>query len=153
MAEELRELSLKSYTEITAEIDRLQHQGYRPLGTWNLGQICEHLNYYFRGSLDGFGFKMPWLARKFWGRPLVMKILMEGKMRRGQMTAPQSVPKPNADHEAAIAESKELLARLESAESLHPSPLAGDLTVDEWRQLHCIHATHHLSFLVPTESL
>ncbi|QDT39902.1 DUF1569 domain-containing protein [Stratiformator vulcanicus] len=151
MAEALRELSLSSYPEIAAEIERLERAGYRPLGKWNLGQICKHLNYYFRGSLDGFGFMMPWLARKFWGRPLVMKFLVEGSMRRGQMTAPQSVPKGEVDDAAEIAAAKELLSRLETADSVHPSPLAGELSVEEWKRLHCIHAAHHLSFLVPEE--
>jgi hypothetical protein len=28
-----------------------------------------------------------------------------------------------------------------------PSPLFGELTIDEWNQLHCRHAELHLSFI------
>ena len=51
-----RKLSLSTYDEVIAELDRLQAAGYRQLGQWNLGQACGHLSHYLRGSLDGFDF-------------------------------------------------------------------------------------------------
>jgi len=32
---------------------------------------------------------------------------------------------------------------------MQPSPLFGKMTRDQWTDLHLIHASHHLSFLLP----
>jgi hypothetical protein len=34
---------------------------------------------------------------------------------------------------------------------VRPSPLLGKLTRAEWDQIHLIHASHHLSFIVPDD--
>ena len=36
--------------------------------------------------------------------------------------------------------------------SLHPSPLFGPLTRQQWDDLHVIHCSHHLGFLIAKES-
>jgi hypothetical protein len=145
-----RNLTLATYDDAIAEIERLARDGYRMTGKWTLGQMCRHLTWYAKGSLDGFGLKLPWLVRATLGRSLRKKILSGQPMREGMMTVPASVPPPGTDDSAAVAEYVALLRRLRDHDDpLHPSPLLGELTPEEWRRLHLNHTAHHLAFLVP----
>jgi hypothetical protein len=54
------------------------------------------------------------------------------------------------DETLAIDETIQLLERLESHRGeIHPSPIFDKLTPEECRDLHCLHAAHHLCLLVP----
>jgi uncharacterized protein DUF1569 len=146
------ELSFATYGEVIAQIERLEASGCQQLGQWNLGQACRHLSYYFRGSLEGYDIKLPWLVRMLIGRPILKWVLNKGHMPASSRTIPASVPEPDTDQSQAVAEAKELLGRLENADGqLHPSPLFDRLTIDQWRTLHLIHAAHHLGLLVPED--
>lgn len=145
-----RQLTFTRYTEVCDELRRLA-RGHQRHGTWSLPQTCLHLSFYYRGSLDGFGFRLPWLVRKLIGRPLLKRVLKRRTMKYGGQTVPKSVPPDDADAPGAVDEALALLARLEQATHLHPSPIFDALSVDEWRQLHLIHSAHHLCLFVPTE--
>ncbi len=150
-----RELSFATYEELLADIQRLQREGYRSLGAWNLGQMARHLSYYVRGTLEGFPFRLPWVVRKLIGRPLLKRMLRGQPRRGGGRTIPASRPPADVDERAAVAELCALVARLSStteAQQLHASPLFGRLTIEQWRRLHLLHAAHHLSFLIPKEA-
>ncbi|MEM7810502.1 MAG: DUF1569 domain-containing protein [Planctomycetota bacterium] len=152
-ADARRTLKLMTYADVTAEIERLRETAYRPLGAWSLGEICGHLSYYFRGSLTGFEFTLPWALRTFVGRPWVKRVLKTGVMKPGGKTVPDSVVttvRSPAAEQALIEDCLMWLVRLDEHDGpLHDSPLAGKLSPEEWRRLHCIHAGHHLGFLVP----
>lgn len=149
----MRELTFDNYNEAIAEIERLHRGGYQAGGSWTLGQTCEHLSFYLRGSLDGFDFMLPWIVRKLLGRPLLRRLLRQKRIKPGMRTAPASVPADDVDENAAVATAIELLKRLGAhAGELHPSPLFDKLSADEWRELHLAHCAHHLSFLTPKET-
>lgn len=145
-----RTLRFDDYAAARAEIERLRGSAYAMLGQWNLGQICAHLNYYYRGSLDGFGFNMPWILRVTLGNWLWASWMKTGQMKAGMNTVAASRPGPDTDDAQEIETALTLLTRLETQRDLHPSPLFGNLNVDQWRQLHLLHTAHHLSFLQPT---
>jgi hypothetical protein len=145
-----RPLDFRTYDEVIAEIDRLNERGYEQIGKWTLGQMCAHLNYYYRGSLEGYKAKLPSVIRYFIGRPLLKKVLKNRSFKPGGQTIPKSVPPDQVDDQAAIAEAKELLIRLrDTTAPPHPSPIFGQLTPEQCRDLHLIHTAHHLSFLIP----
>lgn len=147
-----RNLTFSTYDELIGEIERLEGSPYRRNGRWSLGQVCRHLNYFQRGSLEGFGFKLPWLVRRFIGKPFLRKLLAGEPMPKGGRTIPKAVPAETVDEAAEIAEAKALLARLrDSGGPLHPSPFFGEMTPEEWKEVHLRHAAHHLNFLVPGE--
>ena len=149
-----RELNLETYDEAIAELDRLAAGPREQAGKWDLGQTCKHLSYYMHGSLDGFDFMLPWAIRKLVGRPLLKKLLKRGEMPTDNRTVPASVFESDVDQPAAIAEARELLERLQiTTEGLHPSPLFDELTSEQWQTLHCLHASHHFGFLVPTSEM
>lgn len=151
-AERPRPRQVATYADAISAIQQLRANGYVRTGQWSLGQICAHLNYYLRGSLEGFSFQLPWLLRKLVGGPLLKKWLKSGVMPTGGRTVPASLPPPEVDDDAAIAETLELLRQLcNRTESLHPSPLFGELDLDTWRRLHLLHIGHHLGFLTPRE--
>lgn len=149
MAERRTSLAFDSYAAAAREIERLLKSGYTKTGSWSLGQICRHLSFYLRGSLDGFPMMLPWIVRATFGRLALKQSLKPGLKKPGSPTAPQSVyPDDTADREAA-AEAVALLERLEKHTGpLHPSALFGDVTPEQWKILHLNHAAHHLSFLV-----
>ncbi|MGD8452367.1 MAG: DUF1569 domain-containing protein [Phycisphaerae bacterium] len=150
---ERRTLTFATYADMRGEIARLERGGYERAGQWNLGQICKHLSYYMRGSLEGYPFLLPWLVRKLFGRSLLRKVLAGGHMKTGGRTIPASVPPDAVDETACIAEAQELITRLEQHQGeLHPSPIFDRLTRDEARALHLLHGAHHLSFLIPGQT-
>ena len=144
-------LHFETGASVVEEIERLRDRGYERCGAWSLGQICEHLSYYYQGSLEGYSFKLPWLVRVLFGRRYLLRIIERGKMRSAARTIPKSLPSVEIDENAAIDRAISLLERLEQATYLHPSPLAGELTLDPSRRLHLIHSEHHLRFLSPRE--
>lgn len=144
-----RDLDFNSYPEIAREIEQLS-RGYSRGGTWSLGQICKHLSYYLRGSLDGFPTMLPWIIRVTIGKLFLRGMLTKEKKKAGSPTAPASVYPPDVDEAEAVREILTLLERLEKTQGqLHPSALFGDLTNMQWRLLHLNHAAHHLGFLHP----
>lgn len=148
-----RSLTLTTYDQAIAEIDRLAGSPYQRTGKWSLGQACRHLSYFYKGSLDGFDFKLPWLLRRFMGKPLLRKILNNEPLPRGARTIPKSVPPDSVDEAAEIIEAKALLARLrDAAGPLHPSPLFGELSPEEWKGMHLRHTAEHLKLLLPGET-
>lgn len=144
-------VTLNSYRDAIDCIEYLSTAEYQQKGKWDLGRTCFHLNYYYRGSLEGFDFVLPWFLRKMVGAKILKKILA-GEHVASAHTIPKSVPPPRVDSQATIAEAVALLERLESnTDPLHPSPLFGKLPLEQWQTLHLVHTAGHLSLLVPTE--
>ena len=146
---ERRSLYFESYEEVVREIESLEKNGYSMVGRWTLAQACAHLDYYYKGSLDGFADMLPWIVRLLVGKPLLWWVLRQDTMREGGATAPKSVPKAEDDTKESITTAKDNLKRLTTATALHPSGLFGELTVEQWRTLHLKHSAHHLGFLIP----
>ncbi|MDH5508901.1 MAG: DUF1569 domain-containing protein [Nitrospinota bacterium] len=145
---EKRKLSFESYGEVVQEIESLEQSGYEIKGKWSLGQACAHLDYYYKGSLDGFDHMFPWVVRALFGKLALWWYLRVGD-KEGNPTVPQSVPMETIDAKKSIADIKNSLRRLATAERLHPSGLFGALSVEQWKILHLKHAAHHLGFLIP----
>lgn len=149
---EQRLLTFTGYADIIKEIENLKKKGYRKGGSWTLGQVCRHISYYYRGSLDGFARMLPWILRATVGKMMLKKYISGERRKPGGATAPDSVYPPDADDTEGIREALELLKRLEANRGpLHPSALFGEMTEDQWLKMHCAHSAHHLGFLIPNE--
>src|SRR5262249_40035701 len=142
--------------EVVADAENLLARGYDKAGNWDLAQVCGHLAEWFRYQLDGYP-RPPlvirpvfWLIRNTVGKGMARKMMAGGRMKTGMRTIPQSVPTPGGDDAAAVARLRETIARWRAHTGpLHPSPLFGGLTREQWEKGHLIHCAHHLSFLVP----
>jgi hypothetical protein len=152
-----RELRLASFTELQCEVERLLHDGYTPGGNWNLAQVCRHLDDWMRYPMDGFP-PLPWpvacvlaVARTLVGRRLLNKTLRQGAMPPGKSTLPDTVHCCDAREDAqAAAEFLKTIERMAAFEGVPArSPLFGDMSNREAKQLQLIHCAHHLAYLHP----
>ena len=145
-----RQLQLKDFADVHAELTRLHKGGYQKLGQWDLAQVCDHLSYFVHGSLDGHRFKVPWLFKVLFGRLVLRRILKQGRMKPGIPTPQKPLPAAGAAESAAVARFRQVLDRLHThSGELHASPFFGYLTPAQWRDLHLIHCAHHFGFLAP----
>ncbi len=146
---ERRKLDFRDFNDLLGDLQRLRG-GYLRAGNWTLSQVCDHLAIFFRGSLDGFGRMMPWLVRVTLGKLILRSILRNRGMRSGVKVPAHFLPGDPREDAAAADELAGLVERFRRHEGpLHPSPLFGRLSREQWTELHLIHASHHMSFLVP----
>jgi len=145
-----RMLQFASLDDAVADARRLHTAGYERAGQWSLAQNLEHLTIFLNKSLDGFGeIERPLMIRLF--GPWLIKPLM---LAMGRMPAGVEGPRPlmplgTGDDASQLAAFEAAVARVNAAGAFQPSPFLGRLRSNQWRRLHCIHAAHHLSFLVP----
>ena len=147
---QLRQLDFKDFSQVLADVEQLQRAGYERAGQWDLAQVCEHVTYFMKGSLDGHPYRVPWVFKVLFGRLVLRRILNAGKMKPGAPTPQKPLPAPGGDVATAVAGLKDAITRLQAhAGELHASPFFGYLTPEQWRDLHLIHCAHHLAFLAP----
>lgn len=156
---ERRKLRFATLDDAVRDAEHLLAAGYEKTGTWDLAQVCNHLAAWFHYQVDGFP-RLPLLLRPvFWtirntiGGRIARKAFASGEMKPGLPTAPQSVYQPGGDDAKAVAEFRDMVARWEAhTGTMHPSPIFGRMTKEQYRRGHLIHTAHHLSFLVPRDS-
>ena len=151
-----RTLSFASLDASVSDAEKLLSAGYVKTGQWSLGQCCGHLANWLGFAMDGFPKAPPpirlmlWLARHSIGPKKLKQYLATGDMGFGKPTMPQSVPAPGADDRDGVAKFREMVERVNRfAGTPLPSPFFGPMDRDTWVKLNCVHAAHHLSFLVP----
>ena len=150
---ERRTLQFETLEEVMPEDDRLFKGGYRTIGRWSLGQICNHLTNAIRGSVEG-GFPMaPWVIRVTIAKVIKRRLLSTGRMPDGIKTPKGFEPREQLDDRAEI----EALRAAISLLGRHSGPMAdhpffGPTSLEEWRRFHAIHAAHHFEFAVPESS-
>lgn len=145
-----RQLDFANLDQLTAELARLRDTGYTPGGNWTLGQTCDHLAIFFRGSLEGFSQRVPWPIRVTVGKLILRSIFKNRGMREGVKVPESLLPGDPGDDAESVETLLRLIDRFRTHPGdYHPSPLFGKLTREQWTDLHLIHAAHHLSFLTP----
>ena len=143
-----RNIQFSDFDQVAADVNELQAKGYQRCGNWSLGQICDHLAIFMRGSLDGYSWKIPWVFRVTIGSFFLRRILRQKKMATGVKVPKVFLPGEPTDDVASVESFLELVRRYQyHTGPMAPSPLSGKLSRQEWDQLHLIHAAHHLSFL------
>jgi hypothetical protein len=149
-----RDLKFADLAEAVRDAQALRAGGYVQAGRWDLAQVCGHLADWLSFPLDGFP-RPPaavrlllWLLRHTIGRRELRRTLAEGRMPAGRQTIQETVPPPGGDEAAAVERFAQTAGRFEAHTGpLHPSPLFGELSREQWRQLQLIHCAHHLGFL------
>ncbi|QDV67950.1 hypothetical protein Poly24_16560 [Rosistilla carotiformis] len=149
---ERRTLDLRSAADVIADIQHLRAVGYTQTKRWNLTHICQHLDATMTGGMDGFGFRLPWIARRTlvkWGFAYALK---KRKLFSGAPTFPflQPTASNDQDDNEMIDHCIATIARAGVFNgSMEDYALLDGLSADDWREFMWIHAAHHLSFLVP----
>ncbi|MDA7951625.1 MAG: DUF1569 domain-containing protein [Pirellulaceae bacterium] len=155
-----RTLNLKTGQAVLQEIEKLQKIGYQKVGNWNLSQTCDHLYKTMRVGLDGSVKPFPWILRATIGNLLLAYVLRKERMFAGAKTLKCLLPEAQTsgtdedDNDLQIIQnlSETIQEAIERTEQLPPYPWTTNITLDKWKQLMWIHASHHLSFLLPNES-
>jgi hypothetical protein len=150
-------LRFSNLDDVTERLDLLLRMGYTKTGQWNLAQICEHLNDWFRYMIDGyprFKFPLSWIAwsiRVTLGRSMLQKILRNGQMQRSGATVPETVHRAEGLSDAdSVNRLKETIQRFRQHKGPYcDSPIFGKLPADNGMKLQLIHCAHHLGFLIP----
>ena len=146
-----RKLHFTKLAEIQTEAENLARGQVRQLGNWTLGNALSHLARTMKMSLDGANFRPPLMIRLF--APLIKKRLLRGPMAPGfklpAAAAKELVPETAISTEQGLNELRSAIDRLNREPNRAPSPVFGQMTREEWDQLHLRHAELHLSFFVP----
>jgi hypothetical protein len=146
---ERRSLRFPDFDHVLRDVDALLAAGYTRAGNWDLAQISDHLGKVIIMSLDGFPTRYPWPMRVV-ARWFALPGILRHKVFRTKMTAPQYLLPVAGEDRAAVERLRAAVARFTSHSGpLHPSPIFGTLSRDEWREVHLWHCEHHLSFLHP----
>ena len=147
-----RQLDFHSSDEAIQEIQRLREGGYDRAGNWNLTQICQHLTGTMDGTMNGFGFRIPWILRATFSKWAFRYALKTRKLGSGFPTFKSLKPthEDSVDDDTIIDECIQSMERCETYPGpIREHPLLNDVSVEDWRQFMWIHAAHHLGFLIP----
>ena len=148
---ERRSLSFSSMDDILADAESLAASGgIRTTGGWRPGQNLQHVARFIRCSVEGFDGLFPWPVRAI-GR-LIRKRVVRMSLKPG-FKVPGRFDALRPDDEATVAQGLDELRRVVALAKergmAQASPILGELSHDEWEQLHCRHAEMHFSFLHP----
>jgi hypothetical protein len=151
-----RALDLRDFDSVLAEVESLRSLGYNPAGKWNLAQTLDHLADWMNFGLDGYPPQpapvrfVLFLLRSTVGPGQLRKVLATRVLPAGGPTMPQTVPPPDRDANQAVERFRRTIERIRNNPGpFQPSPLFGPLDPETYRQLHLIHCSHHLGFLLP----
>jgi len=145
-----RKLRFASYEEMLADVDRLCSGPVKTLGNWTPGQAFRHLALAYNGSIDGFTMTFP-LHLRLMGKvfkKMALSMPMPAGFKLPADGAKMLQPAPTSTEEGA-AELRAAIARLEREPGRAKHPMLGNLSKEEWDKVHLIHASLHLSFLIP----
>jgi hypothetical protein len=146
-----RSLRFHDYDDVLADAGALLTKGYERAGNWGLGQVCNHLAATMELSLDGFPSLMPWPIRVAARTFAFSKVLRHEPFRRTAAAPAYLLPPESDDDRAGVERLRAAVARLKGhVGEMRPSPVFGQLSPEEWREVHLWHCEHHFSFLRPT---
>jgi len=146
-----RKVHYHNLNELMADVELLSGGGYRQLGNWNLGQVCQHLAGGLKMGLDGTSLKFPWYLKLI--GPLVKRRFLTKTMPAGFKLPPQGaeelVPSHSATDQQGIDTLHSAVARWHREPQRVMHPMFGRMSPEEWEQFTCRHAELHMSFLLP----
>ncbi|CAN5319179.1 DUF1569 domain-containing protein [soil metagenome] len=145
-----------SFSSAVADAQTLLHNGYERAGVWSLGQCCGHLANWLNYQIDGYPPLPLWLKPIFFAirntnaTKMLNNVNASGTMPTGAKTAPTSIPTADITDADGVQRYVCAVERWQAyTGEFVPSPLFGHQPRESWLRLHCVHAAHHLSFLVP----
>jgi len=144
-----RVLHFNSYDDILNDVHDLAGREVIQLGNWSLGGVCEHLAKGMNYGIDGAPFKVQWYLRLL--GPILRKRFLTRPMSPGfklPTSASPYLPSRQAA-ESGVAELEQAIARQQKIRERKPHVIFGNMTPEEWDQLHFRHSEMHLSFIVP----
>jgi hypothetical protein len=153
---EHRKLRFENFDALWAEVERIaaakQAGTLRTTGNWTAGQNLNHMAVWVGYTLNGFPpeLRPPWFVK------IIAKMMKNRFLTRG-LPKGARIPKipggtlgiEDPGFDAAKAKLRSAWDRLLVAQSLHPSPLFGALSREDWINGHLRHSELHMGFLHP----
>ena len=152
-----RSVSFLSLDDLKADLDRLDAAsaagGLGKTGNWSPAENLDHLAKFWNCSLDGFPPGKP---------PLIMRVMCQLLLKKKATTLgnqsppgfkiPKGVshfaPSGDATYEQSAEALRTCIARVERGDSYVPaSPLFGNVTGEQWTNMHLGHCAMHMSFI------
>ncbi|MBS0260722.1 MAG: DUF1569 domain-containing protein [Planctomycetes bacterium] len=149
-----RDVYYTSLDDLLADVERLAQTKSHTTGQWTFPQILDHLARSFNASLDGFGFRAPWIARVLLA-PLLRNSFFTKTMKPGfklPAGAEALAPDANLSLTEAVQKLTESVTRFRSTPQRAPHPFLGELAPREYDLLHMRHAELHMSYVIPDET-
>ncbi len=144
-----RKLDFKTFNDLKNDLNLLSQSRYDRAGNWSLGQVCDHIAIFLDKSMDGFNLVLP-LPLRMMGGFARWSTLKFRWIPSGYKAPDILLPLDVSSDPQGIERLQKSIQRYESFnQPLHPSPLFGKVSRQQWDQLHLIHAAHHFSFLIP----
>jgi len=146
---ERRTLHYESLDNFSQDAETLAAGKYETVGSWSYGQILTHLAKTLNASIDGFGFKAPWLVRTLIA-PVMKGRFLNKPMPSGfklPKNAAALIPPDGVTTDEGLAALRKALARFADETPGAAHPFMGKMTPTEWRHLHLRHAELHMSFV------
>ena len=141
-----RKLWLRDADAVCADILHLR-RGYTQAGGWTLPQVCWHLNAVIARWTSTGPPPAPALLPNH--KEVLANTLATGTLPK--INAPEAIIPPATATDADIDTFLESLERFKAFRGpFARHRLFGEIPFDDYMRLHYIHASHHLSFLVPT---
>ena len=145
-----RVLDFRSWSDLFADVDNLRRTGYDRAGNWDLSQVLDHVGEGIRTAVRGSEHRAAWIIRKLLGPMILRRILRDRRMKAGIKVPACWLPGPVHDESGAIDQLRaDAAAFARMTTTPFPHPFFGPLTKEKWNDLLLVHASHHLSFLVP----
>lgn len=155
MTIERRKLDFAQLEDAVSDAEQLLQSGYIATGNWDLTQCCHHLTLYISYPIDGFPpaalpMRLVASVMRYTIAPgMLRKVLATRRWPEGIPTDRQSIPLNRGTDAVAVERFRSAVKRLtQHAGPWKASPLFGTLDTRSLLDLHCIHAAHHLGFLV-----
>jgi len=143
-----RVLHFDSIDDILADAEQMAAADTRVIGNWSQGQIYQHLAVAMNQSIDGMDLTIPWYIRLV--APLMKKRFLTKSLSAGFQLPNNTKLRPaEVSTEDGLNALHAAVERLKSEQTRRPNAILGELSLDEWNQLHCRHAELHMSFIVP----
>lgn len=146
-----RQLHFNSLDDILADAEQLTSGPIKAAGNWSPGQIFEHLARGYTLPLDGVVLPIPFYVR--WGARMMLGIFLRNGMPAGIKLDGESaqalVPPDSITPQTGLADLRQGVALWKAKTSVPRHSVFGNISDDQWTQVHLRHAELHMSFLSP----
>lgn len=145
-----RELRVRNFEDIRAELNRLAQGPVETTGRWSYFQILSHLAKAVEGSMLGTRRPMPFWKKYILGPFLYRLFVLRGSIPGGIKGRPME--RTEGDESQALAQ---LRAALEAFEKFNgpfsDHPILGPLSKKQWGNFHPLHFANHIRWAQSTK--
>ncbi|NOY40931.1 MAG: DUF1569 domain-containing protein [Planctomycetes bacterium] len=149
-----RQVSYQSYDDLLADAEKLAGGDVEMVGNWTLAQVFDHLVRSFNASIDGIGFKLPWLMRVV-AAPIfkhkMLNVALPSGFKIGKSSKGKFYPHEDVGLEDSLDRLRKAIERCKTERTRSMHPLFGDLSCEDWDKFSLRHAEMHMGFAVPVE--